>query len=426
MRFFQHIYKKVTGIFYLGVTPGMPFSDVQKTVMFNMALIIGLPFIIAGIPINFSNGRYELAVFNCVLLFLYSIGLYINAIQKKLWMRTLVFLLSSWMFILGPLYFRNGTEYILLITLMSAVILLDNKLLFVLFSLTIIGFVTYIRVRDINLLGFKSYAEANPYINIFYSQFLYVLFLYSFKYLYDKYQNQLTLAYQNLKRSKEAKDKILRIVAHDLRSPIGGIHSLASIVLDGKDKLSDENEQYVKMIRQTSAQSLNLINELLKNDVDASGELNRAPANLNLLIENVVRLLRPIAKGKEQTLVAELPPAPLEGFFDAEKITRVIQNLVSNAIKFTPGGGRIVIAAALKNEGLQITVTDNGIGIPVGLQPHLFNMFSKAQRKGTAGESSFGIGLSVCKKIIQDHGGSIAVSGEENAGTVFTVQLPAG
>jgi signal transduction histidine kinase len=418
------IFRKCTRIFYSGVTAEMPFSDVQKTVMFNMAMMIGLPFIIAGIVINFSNGRYDLAIFNCILLTEYAIGLWINAIQKKLWIRTLVFILTSAMFIFGPLYFRNGTEYVLLITLMTAVILLDNKILFLLFSLVIIGFVTYIRVRDINLAALKTYAEANPYVNLFYSQFLYVIFLYAFKYLYDKYQNQLTIAYEKLKVSKEAKDKILRIVAHDLRSPVGGISSLASIVMNGKDPLSAEQEKYMEMISQASEQSLNLINELLQDDVDNLTGITLVQTNISQLIDDVIHLLQPKAKEKMQSLSAVLPPSALIGSCDGEKLRRVIQNLTYNAIKFTNTGGTISVKAASGDHSLCITVADNGIGIPAALQSRVFNMFSAAQRRGTAGEPSFGIGLSVCKKIIEQHGGTIIAESEEGKGTVFTIRLP--
>jgi signal transduction histidine kinase len=420
----NNIFRKVTRIFYSGVTAEMPFSDVQKTVMFNMAMMIGLPFILAGILINFSNGRYDLAIFNCILCIEYAIGLWINAIQKKLWIRTLIFILTSAMFIFGPLYFRNGTEYVLLITLMTAVILLDNKIFFLLFSLVIIGFVTYIRVRDINLAGLKSYAEANPYVNLFYSQFLYVIFLYAFKYLYDKYQNQLTIAYENLKTSKEAKDRILRVVAHDLRSPVGGIASLASIVLEGNEPLSGDQKKYLEMIWQTSNQSLGLINELLTNDIDDSTGLNVRQTNINQLIENVIHLLQPRAKEKMQVISAELPPSPLVGLYDGEKLMRVIQNLSFNAIKFTNTGGTISIKAFADGTLLRITIADNGIGIPVALQPHIFELFSTAQRKGTAGEPSFGIGLSVCKKIVDEHGGKMLVYSEEGKGTTFELQLP--
>lgn len=408
----------------MGVTPDMPFADVQKTVMFNMALMIGLPFIIAGIPINFSNGRYELALFNCALLIQYAIGLWVNAVQKKLWIRTLIFVVSSGMFVLGPLYFRNGTEYVLLITLMTAVIMLDNKIFFLLFSFAIIASVTYIRVRDINLLGFKTYAEANPYINLFYSQFLYVLFLYSFKYLYDKYQGQLTHAYESLKRSKEGKDKILRVVAHDLRSPVGGIASLAEIVLKDKKSLPADHVKYIEMIHKASTQSLHLINELVKDDIDNVGPLSLETTNINELVENVIQLLHPKALEKQQSLTANFLQVPLTAVCDKEKITRVIQNLVSNAIKFTHEDGIIIVTVTTTENSVHIIVSDNGIGIPTKLQPALFEMFSRAQRKGTAGESSFGIGLSVCKNIILEHGGNIVVESKEGEGSSFKVEIP--
>jgi signal transduction histidine kinase len=418
-----HLLRKASRIFYLGIDDTMPFAEVQRTFLFNLFLMIGFPFIIPGIPINFSNGQYWLAYMNCALLVLYTAGVYVNIKRVHLWMRQLIAVLATMVSMTGPVFFRNGTEYNMLINLMSAVILFDN-LLFILFSLFIIACVTYVRVRDVNPATITGFAKASPYINIFWSQFLYVLCVYAFKYIYFKYQKQLELAYEKLKQSNESKDRILQIVAHDLRTPVGGISTLSHLLLDDTVRTEEEKKRYLEMIHQSSSQSLNMINELLQGHTNDSGELVKSRINVNSFLYNIAELMQHKAGEKQQSLTLQLPEAPLVIDCDAGKLSRVIHNLVANSIKFTQPGGCIELSTLRNNGQVEISVKDNGIGIPQALRQNLFSMNSQVKRRGTAGEKSFGIGLSVCKQIMEAHGGKIWVSSEEGKGTVFTVGLP--
>jgi len=108
-----------------------------------------------------------------------------------------------------------------------------------------------------------------------------------------------------------------------------------------------------------------------------------------------------------------------------EKIWRVISNLISNAIKFSPKGAVIYVIVNQKHQGVEICVKDYGIGIPDKLQQQVFNMFTEAKRPGTDGEKSFGLGLSICRQIVEKHSGRIWLKSESNNGSSFYVYLPA-
>ena len=106
------------------------------------------------------------------------------------------------------------------------------------------------------------------------------------------------------------------------------------------------------------------------------------------------------------------------------KFAQVLTNLVSNALKFTPDGGRVSVRIAAYPGGVRVQVRDTGVGIPAELQPHLFEAFTKARRPGLRGEPTTGLGLALCKTIVEWHQGTIAVASAEGEGSTFTVEIP--
>jgi two-component system, OmpR family, sensor histidine kinase VicK len=111
-------------------------------------------------------------------------------------------------------------------------------------------------------------------------------------------------------------------------------------------------------------------------------------------------------------------------YISREKIWRVISNLISNAIKFSPSGASIIVRITEKDDQVIIAVEDNGIGIPENLRDQVFNMFTTAQRPGTGGERSFGLGLSICKQIMDLFHGKIWFENKKEGGTIFFISLP--
>ncbi|WP_439697259.1 ATP-binding protein [Mucilaginibacter sp. AW1-7] len=218
------------------------------------------------------------------------------------------------------------------------------------------------------------------------------------------------------------KDRILRTVAHDLRNPLGGIASL-SAVMATEDYTPDQLEM-LSLIKDTSYNSLDLINEILEATNSATAPIRKEWVDINALTTNSVELLRFKAAEKHQSIKLHLPENPAQVFISREKIWRVISNLVTNAIKFSYDGGSITVGLKNHESGVEITVNDNGIGIPDKLKQQVFNMFTDAKRIGTAGEKSFGLGLSICQQIIEKHNGKIWLQSNPTDGTTFYVFLP--
>lgn len=237
----------------------------------------------------------------------------------------------------------------------------------------------------------------------------------------NEQNSNLEKALEEVKLSSREKDRILRAVAHDLRNPIGGIASLTSVMAE--EDYTDEQKEMINLVKETSYNSLELINEILEAANVTSIELNPEPVEINALVNNSVELLRFKAAEKGQQIFFEPLPASQELQISREKIWRVISNMVSNAIKFSPTGAGVYVKVEKDADQVIISVKDNGIGIPEKMQDQVFNMFTSAQRPGTAGEKSFGLGLSICRQIMEKSGGAIWFK-SRNDGTTFYISLP--
>jgi two-component system sensor histidine kinase VicK len=229
-------------------------------------------------------------------------------------------------------------------------------------------------------------------------------------------------ALNELNSSSQEKDRILRTVAHDLRNPIGGIASLTAMMAD--EEYTAEQKELINLVKETSENSLELINEILEATNLTSVELNLEQVEINSLVNNSLELLRFKAAEKGQQIILEPLDKQQDLYISREKIWRVISNLISNAIKFTPIGGIIQVKVEQVKDKIVVAVKDNGIGIPDKLKDQVFNMFTNAQRPGTAGEKSFGLGLSICRQIMEKHHGSIWFESDTTVGTTFYISLP--
>lgn len=229
-------------------------------------------------------------------------------------------------------------------------------------------------------------------------------------------------ALDELKQNSQEKDRILRTVAHDLRNPIGGIASLTTVMIE--DNYNTEQKEMLNLIKETSFNSLELINEILEATNTSSARLVKEQVEINGLLSNSVELLRFKAAEKNQEIKLELLDLPLELMINREKIWRVVSNLISNAIKFSQAGATIIVKAKEFKKEVRIEVKDQGIGIPDKLKAQVFNMFTDAKRPGTEGEKSFGLGLSICQQIVEKHNGHIWFESDIENGTTFYFSLP--
>lgn len=220
----------------------------------------------------------------------------------------------------------------------------------------------------------------------------------------------------------DAREEILRIVAHDLRNPLNTI-SMATSLLMEDGGLDAARTSQMKIIRRSGERMNRLIQDLLSVTTIEAGRLSIAPRKVAVkdLLHEASEMLEPIAREKSITLtvsaVDDLPTVRA----DSSRLLQVFSNLVGNAVKFTPTGGAITLAAAKVGANIECSVADNGPGIPAAQIPRLFGKFWQAKRGDGRG---VGLGLAIAKGIIEAHGGTISVKSEEGRGTVFSFALP--
>lgn len=247
-------------------------------------------------------------------------------------------------------------------------------------------------------------------------------------------QNQLLdeqkqLLVEQLSRANAAKNRFLGMAAHDLRNPLASIRGLAEFLNDGSmGKLTEEQLDLVRTILSASQSMLDLVNELLDVATIESGvlKLSVKATDLTALAQEAVAMINMEAAKKQTRVTLAAPSTALLVALDAAKIRQVIDNLLSNAVKFSPPGSAIqaVVADSPATGECHFAVRDQGPGIPAGEKDKLFKDFSRLSNRPTGGEKSTGLGLAICRKIVDAHRGQITAENLPGRGCEFRVTLP--
>lgn len=243
---------------------------------------------------------------------------------------------------------------------------------------------------------------------------------------------ELSQANERLIVLNEEKNRFLNMAAHDLRNPISTAISCAEILLEAPNLDSKKKTHLLQTARERMHFAIELMSELL--DVSRM-EADKVPLKLEThnytdLLDKIVTFNQLVAHYKEISLHVHHPQEPLTFRFDRNKIEQVLNNLISNAIKFSHKGSRIDIGVDVSEADndtpliVTTTVTDYGIGIPENEQHMLFQPFQKTSSRPTAGESSTGLGLAIAQKIIREHKGEIRVTSNPGEGSRFSVRVP--
>lgn len=245
-------------------------------------------------------------------------------------------------------------------------------------------------------------------------------------------QFELRAAYEELRQQTQrlqelnvTKDKLFSIIGHDLRAPLSGILGVSELLIDdiGRRPVA-ENKELIQEIHDTSQQSLSLLDNLLRWSLLERGKFSYQPLQMSLLavIEKVLRLLQSSLSKKRQHLIVNCSPA-LIAIGDKNMLASILQNLLSNAIKFTPQSGEIFIDVQQKEQGVQISVKDTGIGMSKQQLSQLFNIEKNVSTHGTDGETGTGLGLVLSYQFVQIHGSTLMVESEQGKGTIFSFVL---
>ncbi|MBW3586636.1 MAG: PAS domain-containing protein, partial [Cyanobacteria bacterium 0813] len=246
----------------------------------------------------------------------------------------------------------------------------------------------------------------------------------------EKANSQLLIQEQSARAAAESanrgKDEFLSVLSHELRTPLNAMMGWTQLLRLRKFDAA-KTEEALKTIERTARAQNQLIDDILDVSRISTGQfrLNAADIELNPLLENAIGVVRLAAEAKNIQLESRVSPLTRKVLGDASRLQQVLWNILSNAIKFTPAGGRIDIALDYIDGMAQIQISDTGKGIHPDFLPYVFDRFRQADSTHSRRDGGLGLGLSIVRHLIEIHGGTVsAESSGEGQGATFTVRLP--
>ena len=227
--------------------------------------------------------------------------------------------------------------------------------------------------------------------------------------------------------ASRTKSEFLTALSHELRTPINATMGYVELIgLGLAGQITDAQRDYLSRIRMSQDQLLRIINDLLNYSRIEAGQVQYdfTPVPIHELVEAVLPMVGPQAQNKELSLAHGPCPDRLVGRADRTKAEQIVLNLVSNAVKFTPSGGRVAVACTAQADRVAITVADTGPGIPLDQQSAIFEPFVQLGRSLTSGHEGTGLGLAISRDLARAMGGDVTVESTPGAGARFTFTLP--
>ena len=218
------------------------------------------------------------------------------------------------------------------------------------------------------------------------------------------------------------KGELIATISHELKTPLTSIIGHTELLSD-----DDPDNPSVSAISRNAARLDRLITNLLNySRMQNHRELNRGPLDLRDVVQGTVDMLRVQAEGHGVALDLDLPDEPVVVQGDPEELPRVVDNLCSNAVKYTPAGGQVKVTVRLVEGFAEVEVADTGLGISAADRAHLFSAFHRSTNPDALTIPGTGLGLAIARTIVEGHGGQILVDSELGEGSTFTLRIPAG
>jgi signal transduction histidine kinase/HAMP domain-containing protein len=244
-----------------------------------------------------------------------------------------------------------------------------------------------------------------------------------------RYNEEIRKANEKLKELDRLKSSFVSNVSHELRTPLTAIESLADNLLDGvTGPLTSKQSTYMIGIKESTERLERLINDLLDLSVIEAGKAALKPTSFSMmsLLREVTETLKPMAEEKQISLEFGSTNGHSLAWADRDKITQVLTNLIGNAVKFTPNLGKVsMVVNSRKDAWLQVSITDTGPGIPPEEAGKIFDEFYQMSQPGRDKSKGVGLGLAISKKLVEMHGGKIAVESVVGRGSSFSFTIPA-
>ena len=232
---------------------------------------------------------------------------------------------------------------------------------------------------------------------------------------------------KNQLRSQESMDDFFPMLVHELRSPLSVIKGASDLLIKESHQLgADQIQTLLSQIRNSSSSLLSMVNDILDiSKLEANRfEVSKTFGNVNDILNEVTGYFNSTAQVKNVSLTTDLDQSIQHFSFDPERLKQVLNNLLSNALKFTPENGTIVVTSSTNGTKVKIGICDTGVGIPDKDKPRLFHKFVQADNQKGVKEKGTGLGLVISKGIVEAHGGKIWVEDNKPSGSCFIFTLP--
>ncbi|WP_294350553.1 HAMP domain-containing sensor histidine kinase [uncultured Sphingobacterium sp.] len=408
---------------YIGAHPGMSYIDFKRVYMINLiALLCLFPTIFFAI-LNLIDQRYILSAINfsnstCAftVLVLQYYGKY-NIAKATLLTSNSVF------FFAGALLYRNGGEYFLLCTLIVAMLMYENRKIHIVLCITIAFLISLLYLLP-DILPLRQHVPRSRSVFNIINALAFIVVAVNF-FLDIIYKNMKKIEQQrlNLESMNRDKEKIFSIIAHDIKSPFANLEALV-FMFRNQMLNSTTSQEYIQQIYQQIAQQNQALDDLLQWGSSNMQGMNCSTSKLLIkpIIQHIIKSFNDNAQSKQLKINLDIPP-DTQIIANRDHTTIILRNLISNAIKFSYVNGNINIYISVDDLYTHIHIQDEGIGINPLKSAALFN---EIQQKsfGTEHEPGSGVGLVLCKDLIERNNGIVNIQSTPNEGSIFSVGLP--
>lgn len=420
LKYIGELFKKLVNF---GVDSNLPYLELRKVKLLNVIVFSVTGILLIFMVINFIIGNYFLAISDIVMLFIVSVPSWY--LQYKHHYKINIFMITSAFFVYTTIVtileydVIRQTEHILLTISVMAVFMFDGwrkKIMFLIFP------ISFFTIKFVTMYQLYGYVELQPLHLIYAITFLIIYVITSY------FKNDMLHFYDLLKQSNETKDKLLRIVSHDIRSPFSSLLGSSDLQMKYLESGNiDKLHQTSAIINSASKKIYDLTRTLLEwSQTQSQGfTVNKEKCSLMEVVKNVVDFCNIAAEPKDIKLIFD-DSHKIEIMCDIIMTQIALRNIIMNAIKFSHRNSVVEISIFEKDDAVLITVADSGVGMDENSYKNLFNENHIWSNVGTEKEQGTGLGLIICKEMISKQSGTINVSSELNKGTLVTVSLKKG
>lgn len=408
---------------YIGVYPDLSYLEGKKVQMLNLVISFCIPLTFFFTCTNLIEDRPLLASINAGSFVASLTALILHHYRYYRIARSILIVFNLIFFTLGGYFFHNGAEYLLLCVLIVTLLVYDNIYIQTLASCVIILAIITVVFYPSPIFSENQVPRLRVVFNfVSAASFLFII-LAVFKDIQHTYQQQIAEQHTRLKEMNHTMEHTFSIIAHDIKTPLISVHNLLSL-LENDAITQETSQEHASALKNHILHLNNALDNLLRWGERNMQDLvtNRTHVSVTALYNDVYPFLLPQINQKKLILENEIEE-DLTVYVDPDQILVILRNILSNAIKYSFSGATIYLFAKRTAGKAIIEIKDTGTGMT---DEQLRRIFNKIQipTRGTDGEQGSGLGLLLCKELLQQNEGDFHVQSEINGGSIFQISLP--